>query len=153
MRGRTLGPSIRARVTSREWQEWTFQLSGGVEAVIRYEAEAVGRERVWVNNLLAEDTRGDAAAVKRRSMNFRIPVPGTLGLSATLDVRDGRIFGNVALRLTVDGNVVYQDRAFARLDRQLRLRRLPVPAGAPSALARNLPVPGESNHPVEPELE
>jgi len=136
---------LQVRVTSREWRERTFQLSGLIAATVEYEVEEIGRERVRVNGRVMADTTGDAMALKRRSLRFFIPVFGTAGVPAVLDIRDGRIFGSLALRLTVDGEVVFQDRAFARLDRQLRVRRMPLPSGPPAADIANLPLPGAAD--------
>jgi len=137
--------TIQVQVTSREWRERTFQLTGAVQATIEYEVKEVGRERVLVNGRVAVDSTDDAMALKRRRLSFRIPVFATPGIAAMLDIRDGRIFGSVALRLTLDGEVVFQDRAFARLDRQLRTRRLPLAAQAPPPDPTNLPLPGDVN--------
>jgi hypothetical protein len=134
---------IQVEVTSREWRERTFQLSGRIEATLEYEVEEIGRERIRVNGRVAADTSGDTLALKRRSLRFSFPALVGAPIPAILDIRDGRIFGTLALRLTVDGEVVYQDRAFARLDRQLRVRRMPLPAAAPSPDAASLPRPGD----------
>lgn len=135
---------IEVQSSSNGWRERTFELSGDLTATIQYEVEEVGRERIRINGRVALDTTGDVMALKRRCLQFRIPVLGGLGIPALLDIRDGRAFGLVALRLTVDGVVLYQDRAFARLDRQLRVRRLPLPARRPEADHRTLPLPGET---------
>jgi hypothetical protein len=129
-------------VTSRDWLAVTFQLSGGLDATLRYEAEAAGWERIWVNGRLVVDTGSNPAKLRSQCLEFSLPAAGGVGIPASLEFRDGRLFDGLALQLRVDGAVVYQDRSFARLDREARVRKLPLPASSPGQSVESLPVPG-----------
>lgn len=147
-----MGPWIRVRIASRDWQAVTFQLTGALDATLRYEADTAGSERVWVNGRLVVDTGSNPAKIRSHCVEFSLPAAGGVGIPAALEFRDGRLFDGVALQLIVDGTVVYQDRSFARLDRRARVRRLPLPASSPAQSVENLPLPGgpdESSASVE----
>jgi hypothetical protein len=137
---RTPDQSIQVQVIARDWRRRVFRLSGRVRARIIYHVEENGRHRLLING--GDAQWGSDSDGSPRFFAFSVVDHSNGWVPARLEIRAGRFLDSLAFRLKIGEKVVYEDRAFERLDRLQRARKLPVPSAAPPPDPASLPLPG-----------
>lgn len=104
------GRAVVATCIRKSWFGREIQLSGGIDAIVRYNA-AGGGEKVFVNDVLAAKSSAMyLTVVVAPSIDFEINA-GDTSVPATVDVYAAwlQFFRVIRFSLTVGGHVVYTD--------------------------------------------